>query len=150
MKYIIIAFILIAASTLLIVGCSSKVPDNLGMKDGLFSKCPEDPNCVSSQATDVVHKIDPIVATGSADKVMVDLQNSIESIFGSKVVEIKGNYLRAEFTSRVMRFTDDLECFYDKANGLIHVRSAARIGYTDFNVNRKRVEELRSIFQKTQ
>jgi uncharacterized protein (DUF1499 family) len=78
---------------------------------------------------------------------MVDLAESIESIYGGKVVAVEGTYLRAEFTSRVFRFVDDLECFYDEARGVIEVRSASRLGYSDFNVNRDRVEELRKAFK---
>jgi len=151
MKYITISLILIVAFALLfLTACSSKTPDNLGMSDGLFAPCPDSPNCVSTQASDEEHKINPIVAHGSEDKVMVDLRNSIESLFGGKVVEEEGPYLRAEFTSNVMRFIDDLECDYDEKNGLIQIRSASRIGYSDLNANRKRVEELRSVFAKTQ
>ena len=39
-----------------------------------------------------------------------------------------------------MRFVDDVEFFYDDKAGLIHVRSASRLGRRDFGVNRARVE----------
>jgi uncharacterized protein (DUF1499 family) len=32
--------------------------------------------------------------------------------------------------------------------GLVHIRSSARIGYTDFGVNRRRIERIRQLFQK--
>jgi uncharacterized protein (DUF1499 family) len=145
MKYIILSLVT-AVAALLLLGCSGKVPQNLGMTDGRFTPCPESHNCVSSQATDAVHNISPIQAHGSPDVVMVDLADSIESIYGGKVVAVEGTYLRAEFTSRVFRFVDDLECFYDEDRGVIEIRSASRLGYSDFNVNRNRVEELRRIF----
>jgi len=81
---------------------------------------------------------------------MVNLTNSIQTMFGGKVIKIDGNYLHAEFTSRVMRFVDDMECFYDEPAGVIQIRSASRVGYSDFDANRKRVEVLREIFAKTQ
>jgi uncharacterized protein (DUF1499 family) len=136
-----------AVAALLLIGCSGKTPQGLGMKDGQFSPCPESPNCVSSQAADTVHHVSPIQAHGSPDVVMVDLAESIESIYGGKVVAVEGTYLRAEFTSRVFRFVDDFECFYDEARGVIEVRSASRLGYSDFNVNKSRVEELRKAFK---
>ena len=46
-----------------------------------------------------------------------------------------------------MRFVDDVELYYDEKAGLIHVRSASRLGRRDFGVNRKRVEALRSHIQ---
>lgn len=151
MKYITISLIVIAVSSMiLLAGCSSKTPDNLGYNDGQFAPCPDSPNCVSSQASDERHAIAPIKAHGSESKVMVDLTNTIEAMFGGKVVETDGPYLRAEFTSNVMRFTDDLECYYDEARGVIEIRSASRVGYSDLNANRNRVEELRKEFEKTQ
>lgn len=151
MKYIILSTILVACSALFILtGCSSKAPDNIGLHDGQFAPCPQSPNCVSSQEADADHKVDPITARGDEDKVMVDLSNAIESMYGGKVIRIEGTYLYAQFTSRIMRYVDDLECHYDKDKGLIQIRSASRIGYSDLGANRKRVEELRVIFAKTQ
>jgi uncharacterized protein (DUF1499 family) len=46
-----------------------------------------------------------------------------------------------------MRYVDDVEFFYDDKAGVIHVRSASRLGRRDFGVNRKRIEELRSLIQ---
>ena len=43
-----------------------------------------------------------------------------------------------------MRFVDDVEFVYDDKAGLIHVRSASRLGRRDFGVNRARVEALRA------
>ncbi len=145
MKYIIICFILCVAIAA-ISGCSQKAPDNIGLKNGELAPCPESDNCVSSQATDEKHSIAPIKAHGATDVVMVDLSAAIENMFGGKIITIKENYLHAEFTSKVFRFVDDLECFYDVKAGLIQVRSASRIGYSDLSANRKRVEELRKLF----
>lgn len=146
MKHLIYCLLISVGALLLLPACSSKTPSDLGMHDGKFVPCPETQNCVSSQATDEVHKIAPISAHGSPDVVMIDLSDAIESMFGGKVVSVEGNYLRAEFTSRVMRFVDDLECYYDEDAGLIQVRSASRVGYSDFKANRERIEELRKVF----
>lgn len=149
MKYAIIA-ILFCLILFALAACSSKSPSLLGVDNGKLAQCPQSPNCVSSQASDERHAIKPISAHGLPDVVMVDLAGTIESMHGSKVVTLKENYLHAEFTSRIMRFVDDLECYYDEENGLIQIRSASRIGYSDFNANRKRVEELRALFARTQ
>ena len=44
-----------------------------------------------------------------------------------------------------MRFTDDLEFLLDRERGVIDVRSASRVGYSDLGANRKRVEALRGV-----
>ena len=55
-------------------------------------------------------------------------------------------YIHTEFTSAFFRFVDDVEFLLDDGTRTIHVRSASRVGYSDFGVNRRRVEELRSRF----
>lgn len=52
-------------------------------------------------------------------------------------------YVHATFKSKVFGFVDDVEFIFNDAQKLIHVRSAARTGYYDFGVNRRRVEWLR-------
>jgi uncharacterized protein (DUF1499 family) len=42
---------------------------------------------------------------------------------------------------------DDVEFVLAPEQRLIHVRSAARLGYSDFGVNRKRAESLRAQFE---
>lgn len=150
MKYFFFILILSVIVLGALSGCSGKAPNNLGMHDGKFAPCPDRDNCVSSQAADAAHHIDPIEAHGAPEVVMVDLTSAIENMFGGKVVSIRENYLHAEFTSRVFRFVDDLECFYNQEAGFIEVRSASRIGYSDLNANRKRVEKLRQLFSTMQ
>lgn len=61
------------------------------------------------------------------------------------VTETAG-YIHAEARSLVFRFVDDIEFLLDPAQSLIQVRSAARTGYSDFGVNRKRLERIRRNF----
>ena len=49
-----------------------------------------------------------------------------------------------EFTSRLMRYVDDVEFLYDSASNQTHVRSASRLGYSDLGANRKRIEAIRA------
>ena len=147
MKYIItcVALILVTFVSLTV---RSKRPNNLGLKNGQFALCPQRDNCVSSQSTVKKHQIFPIQATGNSEAVLRRLSNAIESLSGSKIVESTETYIHAEFTSRVFRFVDDLECYYNKEKDIIEIRSASRIGYTDFGTNRSRVEKLRKVFLK--
>jgi len=120
-------------------------PSNLGVKDGRLAPCKRSPNCVSSQADpgDREHYIAPIPFRGS----MVELRKAVESMERSTVISSEPNYLYAEYRTRLLRYVDDLELYYDEAAGLVHVRSASRLGRRDFGVNRKRVEALRSTIQ---
>jgi hypothetical protein len=55
------------------------------------------------------------------------------------------DYLHAECSSAFFGFVDDLELHLRPSQNLIAVRSAARLGHGDFGVNRRRVENLRSL-----
>ena len=62
---------------------------------------------------------------------------------GAAVVADKPNYIRAEFTSKLMGFVDDGEFYFPAEEGVIQVRSASRVGESDLGVNRRRVEQIR-------
>ena len=67
----------------------------------------------------------------------------------SKDTVTEDSYVRAEFTSNFLRFVDDVEFYFPETtvnNTAIHVRSGARVGYSDLGVNRERVEQLRMKF----
>ena len=121
-------------------------PTNLGVKDGRLAPCKRTPNCVSSQAdaADREHYIAPIAFRGAA----ADLRRAVELMERATVIEAERNYLYAEYRTRLMRYVDDLELYYDEKQGLVHVRSASRLGRRDFGVNRHRVEALRRIIAK--
>jgi uncharacterized protein (DUF1499 family) len=56
------------------------------------------------------------------------------------------HYLAATYHSRLFRFVDDLELRLDPGAGLIHVRSASRVGHADFGANQRRVKRLARAF----
>jgi uncharacterized protein (DUF1499 family) len=125
---------------------AGKRPNYLGVKDGRLPRPRSTPNCVSSQAdpADEVHYIEPIRFEGTAPEALAVARKAVESMPRATVIRHEGNYLYAEFRSRVMGFVDDVEFTYDEKARALHVRSASRLGRRDFGVNRKRVEALRS------
>lgn len=118
-------------------------PDNLGVKDGRLAPCKPTPNCVSSQAdpADQEHYIAPIVYSGT----MQELRRAVESMTRATVIREEGNYLYAEYKSALLGYVDDVELWLDDKARVVHVRSASRLGRSDFGVNRKRIEELRTL-----
>ncbi|MDH3505442.1 MAG: DUF1499 domain-containing protein, partial [Nitrospirota bacterium] len=125
-----------------------KRPTTLGVRAGRLARCKHTPNCVSSQADrgDRGHYIAPFAFEGEPSAATAALRRAVEAAPGARVVQTTPDYLYAEFRSRVMRFVDDVEFALDPANGVIHVRAAARMGIRDFGVNRARVESLRRAF----
>ena len=115
-----------------------------------LSPCPDSPNCVSSQADDEQHAIDPIVFSGDPSRAWSQLKATLQLQKRTTVIEEGNFYLHAEVRSLVFRFVDDIEFILVPEQSLIHVRSASRTGYSDFGVNRRRVEAIRQSFEKLQ
>lgn len=114
---------------------------------GRLAFCPDSPNCVSSDATDPSHHVPPFAFILPAKEAWRLVREAVKDIPRTEITEVTDNYLRAECRSAVFRFVDDLELELRPGQGIIAVRSASRIGYSDFGVNRRRVERLRSVLQ---
>ena len=121
---------------------SQKTPDTLGLKDGKLAPCPESPNCVCSEhvsPTDTEHFIEPI----QADKALWHRCKGVIQKQGGEIITDDSNYVHATFSTPIFHYVDDVELRFDKTAGIIHIRSASRIGRKDFGVNRERMEMLR-------
>ncbi len=59
-------------------------------------------------------------------------------------------YLRAECTSRLFRFVDDVEIVLDSSAKLFRFRSASRLGKGDMGVNRARMQRLSDRLRRDQ
>jgi uncharacterized protein (DUF1499 family) len=114
----------------------------------VLAPCPASPNCVSSLApeSDHEHYIAPFRFTGDPAAAWQRLKAAVLAEKRVTVVAEQANYLHAEMRSLLFRFTDDVEFSLHAGSGLIHVRSASRKGYSDFGVNRRRVERIRTVF----
>jgi len=113
-----------------------------------LAPCSASPNCVSSQATDAAHLTEPLRFTGEATLAWNRLKSALGTESRLSIVEDTGSYLHAEVRSLVFRFVDDVEFVLDPEAGVIQVRSASRTGYSDFGVNRRRVERIRNVFSR--
>jgi uncharacterized protein (DUF1499 family) len=122
-------------------------PTTLGVKDGKLAPCPNSPNCVVSQGReDAEHAIAPLQYDGDRTSAMARLVEVINAMPRTEIIQQTEDYLYAEFTSQWMGFVDDVEFYLPDTPGVIHVRSASRLGESDLGVNRQRVETIRSQF----
>ena len=132
------------AALLLLAGCAGSRPANLGVKAGRLARCPRCSNCVSSQvAADSDCHVAPLTLKTPADTLPEPLLRAISATPRTTIVTRRARYLHAEARSRIFGFVDDLELVLDDDRRTVHLRSASRVGYSDFGVNRERVEALR-------
>jgi uncharacterized protein (DUF1499 family) len=127
-------------------GCSGKRPD-FPLTGNQLPPCPDSPNCVSSQAADKDHRVEPISFHGDPEAAWKRLASAVQDMPRTEILEDNGDWMHATFTSALFRFVDDVLFFMDRENRVIHVRSASRVGYSDLGANRKRVASIRKAFR---
>ncbi len=122
-----------------LIGCAGERPTSLGATNGQLGTCPDSPNCVSSFEARASHQIAPLQTR------LEDVRQALTSLPEANIINDQPPYLYAEFTSPLMGFVDDVEFLEDSDAGLVHVRSASRLGHSDLGANRKRIEAIRSL-----
>jgi uncharacterized protein (DUF1499 family) len=113
-----------------------------------LTPCPDSPNCVSSLSSDEAHAIKPFSYEGAPTQAWERLKAAVLSGKRVTLIEDTGTYLHVQVRSLIFHFTDDVEFLLQDDDKLIHVRSASRAGYSDFGVNRRRVEQIRTRFDQ--
>ncbi len=130
---------------LLLTGCTGMPENNVDPTTVTeLAPCPSSPNCVSSADTGDSHYIAPITIQDDPDAAWKTLQDILAADGSFEITASEEDYIRAEATTRILRFTDDVEFLLKRDAGRIDMRSASRIGYSDLGKNRKRLEGIRS------
>ena len=129
----------------MVIGCTG--PPSISGQAGL-TPCPDSPNCVSSLAARPGRRVAPLSFEGDGQGAMQRLLVLLKGMPRSRIAEVKGDLIRAEFHTRVFRFKDDVTFWLDEPNKVIHLRSASRSGYYDFGVNRKRAQAIGRLWRK--
>ena len=147
-----LAVALVGAAQLGLLGGSA--PPDLGVTKGRLEPPSSTPNSVSSQSNlypghpqQAYAAIEPLKFSGDGEAAMVRLASLLTRLPGTVVVVQRSDYLYAQSSTRLLKFTDDVEFLLDKSAGAIQVRSASRLGRKDFGVNRARIEDIRARFQ---
>ena len=123
-------------------------PRRLGLTEGKLSACPSSPNCVCSDETGTSSAIEALRLAIDASDAWPLIEQAVRELPRTHIVSNGAEYIHAECTSSLLGFVDDLELHLRAHDGLVAVRSASRLGYSDFGVNRKRVEQLRKALQQ--
>ncbi|MEA3333717.1 MAG: DUF1499 domain-containing protein [Pseudomonadota bacterium] len=130
--------------TMPLLSCSDKPPANLGISDSKLAPCPKSPNCVSSDARDSKHNTPPLQLIMPPSEAFQIARELVLKLPRTRIINETSEYLHAECKSALFGFVDDLELNLRPTERIIAIRSASRLGYSDFGVNRRRVTELRN------
>jgi uncharacterized protein (DUF1499 family) len=154
LKWIVMAVIVLALAAIAAGQAgllSGKEPPDLGVREGKLKPPSTTENSVSSQAALYPDhpqrryaEIAPLALRGDGPASLARIKAVVQAMPGAKLVRAEGDYLYAQFTTRLMKYVDDVEFWYDPAAQAIQVRSASRIGRSDLGVNRKRIEAVRA------
>ena len=108
-----------------------------------LAACPDSPNCVSTMEAREGHAIAPYRYRTSLPEAKAALKQIVSEWSRTTLVKEEGEYLKFEVRSFLWQFVDDVEFWFEEATQTVHFRSASRTGYSDFGVNRRRMEDLR-------
>jgi uncharacterized protein (DUF1499 family) len=139
--YIVMGLIVLGGLNMVALWIGARVksrPDNVNT--GTLAPCPNSPNCVSSDATDEQHWMDPISYSGSQADAQATLVAVLEKLPKVEFVTERPGYVYVETRSPMMSFVDDVEFVIDEERKEIQFRSVARVGAYDFGKNRERME----------
>ncbi len=119
-------------------------PSRLGVTKGQLAPVrAQQWNAVSSYATTDYHRIAPLDAGNDPAATFERLAQIVAGRPGARIITREPHYLYAEFTTKWMKFVDDVEFLLDADAHVIQVRSASRLGRKDLGVNRARIEAIR-------
>ncbi len=111
-------------------------------------KCPSKPNCVCSEyPDDSAHFILPINLPIEVKADVMKLLIETVREMGGTIHSSNATHIVSTFTSSLFKFVDDLTLRFDPVENQIHLRSASRVGYSDFGVNRRRVEQIKILLK---
>lgn len=147
MIYGLLGLVLVVSLYFIALSMMSRQAPELGRVDGKLRICPATSNCVCSEDDGLISFIPPLSFQGSAIDAWTMAKKTIQAM-GGTIEKEDGDYLWATFTTRIFRFVDDVELRMDERKGVIHIRSASRVGQSDMGTNGKRVEEFRERFGK--
>ncbi|ABM72325.1 Uncharacterized protein conserved in bacteria [Prochlorococcus marinus str. MIT 9515] len=96
------------------------------------------------ECIEIAHCVREEWDVSSIEQPFKEIRDIIKNTPRSVIVELDGDYLHAEVTSKWMKYVDDLEVSFIPETSKLLVRSESRVGESDLGVNQKRVNLLKS------
>jgi uncharacterized protein (DUF1499 family) len=146
-KPILLAVLALIATTVVALSLASRRRPFSGLVDGHLRPCPTSPNCASSVCGDGNHEADPLPVYGDPQSEFERLVGLTQALPRTELLQLTEDYAHFEMSTRILQFRNDLELHLDAPGHLIQLRSASRVGHSDFGSNQATLEHLRALFQ---
>ncbi len=146
---IIVVFLVLLIPRFLPANQPTKENKNLGLSNGKLSPCPDKPNCINSEYPKKINSYLPAFEfPEKQNEQIIGLSKTVLEKMGAHIISQNEYYLSATFTSALFRFVDDVELRVAPHSHQLHFRSASRMGYSDFGVNRQRIVQFLSLLKE--
>jgi uncharacterized protein (DUF1499 family) len=121
----------------------------IGLSEGKLAPCPDSPNCVLTQSEEKRHAMKPLPYLRTREASREKILRILKDMKRTEIVKITESYIHAECRTALFHFVDDVEFFLDETTRIVHFRSASRVGYYDFGLNRRRMKRISEKYLKS-
>ncbi|MBC7790654.1 MAG: DUF1499 domain-containing protein [Anaerolineae bacterium] len=97
---------------------------------------------MTTETKDSVHAVQSVPFSDTPELALARARKALLSEPRTQIITERSGYLHAESRSLVFRFVDDVQIVVDPGARIFRMRSASRVGRSDFGVNRKRLERI--------
>jgi uncharacterized protein (DUF1499 family) len=116
--------------------------EGLGATENKLAPCPNSPNCVSTQSEAKRHAMEPLPYLQTREASRERILSILKDMRRMEIVTLTESTIHVEFRTALWKFVDDVEFLFDDRTRAVHFRSASRVGYYDFGLNRRRMKEI--------
>lgn len=146
----------------LVAACTTILAPEYGVREGRFSPCPVNQDCVSSQEQDPKLYIAPLQYVTGRDAAHDQLVAAINAAGAARIVSNHRNYIRVEYPSaghdqRTSTYyyqpadaVDEVEFYLSATGQVIEMRSVGKLGLLENGDTRERLERIRAAFEALQ
>jgi len=116
--------------------------EGLGATENKLAPCPNSPNCVSTQSEAKRHAMEPLPYLQTREASKERILSILKGMRRMEIVTLTESTIHVKFRTALWKFVDDVEFLFDDRTRAVHFRSASRVGYYDFGLNRRRMKEI--------
>ncbi len=130
----------------LLTGCSTLSKTPPGVYQGRLAPCPNSDNCVISDRHDTAHYLPAWKTNQTPEQVKFKLMAILQQHSNIQLISHSEFYIHGQYRSDWFGFIDDLEFLIEE--DAVQIRSASRLGYSDFGANKKHLLAIKKAFEK--